>query len=89
MHFVTDCTDADHPEVTLGHILSFFTGAEYPPPQGFDESPSIRFNPTSEFPLASTCALELTLPTKFYDEPKLFKERMVYGIQNHGGFGLL
>ena len=83
-----NCTDAEHPEVTLEYILSFITGAEYPPPLGFDESPGIRFS-TSEFPLASTCALELILPTKYYDKPELFKERMVCGLQNHGDFGLL
>ena len=76
-------------KVSLVQILSFFTGTEYPPPGGFQVPASINFNPTSEFPLASTCAIQLTLPTQHYDNPERFFERMVYGIANHGRFGLL
>ena len=82
-------SDAEDPEVTFSQLLSFFTGSEYPPPLGFHCTPSLRFTSDSEFPLASTCALELTLPTKHYGNPDLFREKMVYGLKNHGGFGLL
>ena len=72
-------------EVTLGNLLSFFTGAEYPPSLGFGIPASVRFNSDSQFPLASTCALELTLPTMYYNNPVLFREKFIYGVKNHGG----
>ncbi len=86
---VSHITDGRIPVLTLGQVLSFFTGAEYPPPLGFDLEPMIRFSTVSDFPLASRCALELTLPTKFYNDYTMFKEKMIYGLCNHGGFGLL
>ena len=75
-------------DVTLGQILSFFTGTEYPPALGFDDIVSLKFNSTSEFPMASTCALDLILPTKYYLDENSFREKMIYGILNHGGFGI-
>ena len=67
----------DDAVVSLGDVLAFFTGAEYPPPLGFDLKPIVRFTSTSTFPLASTCALELTLPTVHFDKPDLFKEKII------------
>ena len=82
-------TEADVPlELSLGQILNFFSGSAYPPPMGFDAPASIHFNCTSEFPLATTCAIQLILPTKHYDNPGVFRERMIYAMTNHGGFGL-
>lgn len=75
--------------VSLGDVLAYFTGAQYPPPLGFDAKAAVRFNSISPFPLASTCALELTLPTMFFDKPEVFKEKVAYALHNHGGFGLL
>ncbi len=43
---------------------------------------------TSIYPMASTCALTLILPTK-YDNYSEFKEKMAFAIKNNGGFGLL
>ena len=54
-----------------------FTGANYPPPLGFDQPAALWFSPLAEFPCASTCALELTLPTKYHDSPDMFKEKMI------------
>ena len=71
----------------LTEVLSFFSGAEYPPPLGFDVDPSVGFS-NLEYPTASTCALELTLPTKHHDKPLVFREKMIYALKNHGGFGL-
>ena len=82
-------TDEGSPEVTLEEVLNFFTGATYPPPLGFDVPASVWFSPTAEFPQASTCALQLTLPTKYYGNPERFHDKMVYALKNHGGFGLL
>ena len=73
--------------VHLSTVLSFFTGAESLPPMGFGMAPVLRFDPSNMFPTASTCALELTLPTKYHNQPHLFKEKMVYAFKNHGGFG--
>ena len=56
--FLFYITEADDPPVTLELILNFFSGCEYPPPMGFDTTPSIHFNTTFDFPLASTCAIE-------------------------------
>lgn len=81
--------DAESPKVTLGQVLSFFSGAEYPPPLGFNIPPAIYFSATNVFPQASTCALTLTLPTKYFDQPESFEEKMIYALKNHGGFGLL
>ena len=73
--------------VSLGHLLSFFTGADYPPPMGFHVKPELRFNGSNDFPTASTCALQLTLPTKH--QASQFKQKMIYALLNHGGFGAL
>lgn len=75
-------------DLSLGQVLNFFTGTEYPPPLGFDCPVSVHFHATSDFPMASTCALQLTLPTKYYADVRTFNEKMVYGFANHGGFGL-
>lgn len=82
--------DDSEAEVSLKDVLSFFTGAQQPPPLGFLPG-TLRFNEDAkaEFPTASTCSLDLTLPTKHYQSPSLFNERLVYALKNHGGFGLL
>ena len=53
--------------ISLRYILSFFGGAERIPAVGFDAVPSLRFDldPCAVFPTASTCAVELTLPTVY------------------------
>lgn len=83
------CAETEHHDVTLGQVLSFCTGSEYPPPLGFDRQITIRFTASSDFPLASTCALELTVPSKFFNDVETFKQKLVYGLLNHGGFGML
>ena len=69
-------------------VLAFFTGAEDIPPLGFETTPGLRFCNSIVFPTASTCALELTLPTKYHDNEEVFREKIIYGMLNHGGFGL-
>jgi len=81
--------NAENCEITLEEILSFFTGSEYPPPLGFETVPSVQFSSYIEYPTASTCVLEITLPTKYHDSPKDFNAKMIYALKNHGGFGLL
>ncbi|XP_064398957.1 uncharacterized protein LOC135345463 [Halichondria panicea] len=85
-----ECVEGDSEDsVSLKTILSFTTGSESVPPMGFDNSLGLRFNDTNVFPTSSTCALELTLPSKYYNNPEEFKKKMVYGMKNHGGFGCL
>ena len=57
-----DFTDS----IGLHNVLSFFTGAEIIPPLGFEITPSLRFS-DSMLPTASTCALQLVLPTSYYN----------------------
>ena len=78
-----DFTDS----IVLHNVLSFFTGAEIIPPLGFEITPSLRFS-DSMLPTASTCALQLILPTSYYNNEELFKEKMIYAMLNHDGFGL-
>lgn len=68
-------------------VMVFFSGAEGIPPVGYSQNPSINFNPNSAFPTASTCALELTLPTR-YSSYELFKHALDTAFTMHGGFGL-
>ena len=85
-HFAAD--DDDDAEVSLSTVLSFFTGADVPPPLGFHPA-TLKFSEVvAEFPTASSCALELTLPTKHHNNPDMFREKFVYALKHHGGFGL-
>ena len=68
-------------------ILAFFTGADSIPPLGYS-SVVLNFNAKNHYPTASTCALELTLPTK-YTNYEQFKRQMDVALSMHGGFGLL
>ena len=75
-------------EISLGDILSFFTGADRIPPLGFiDHDTTLNFSCVNPYPTASTCGLCLTLPTK-YDNYDDFKAAFVFSMQHHGGFGL-
>ena len=73
--------------VTLKCILQFFTGAETLPPMGFSYDPELNFNGTNMYPTASTCAVQLTLPTR-YSTYENFKASLTTGFLCHGGFGL-
>ena len=73
--------------VSLETVLSFFTGASEVPPLGFPHSPQLNFSSTSPYPTASTCAIELTLPT-MYKNSTQFEESMEQAFLSHGGFGL-
>ena len=74
--------------ISMGSILSFFTGADHIPPLGFDEA-TLNFSDNNPYPTASTCALCLTLPTKYHGSYADFKENFTFAMHNHGGFGLL
>ena len=80
---VQSLADPGEATVTLEGILQFFTGAIQAPCIGFHD-PELNFN---VYPTASTCALQLTLPTKYsvYED---FKKSLTTGFLCHGGFGL-
>lgn len=73
-------------EITMGDVLSFFTGADNIPPLGLGDA-TLTFNDTNPYPTASTCGLCFTLPT-MYRNYSSFKEQFIFAILNHGGFGL-
>jgi len=73
--------------VPIRSVLSFFSGGEEIPPMGFDYEPQVNFNEDNVYPTASTCAVQLTLPTK-YKQYESFKSAMTQGFLCHGGFGL-
>ena len=79
-------TTSDVPKVSLKMILAFFTGADSIPPIGYNKV-TMSFNGDNPYPTASTCGLELTLPTK-YDEYGDFKRSLNVAFTMHGGFGL-
>ena len=76
------------PGMELSDVLSFFTGSRYPPPIEYDTQPTLNFKSDAMYPLASTCALQLTLPTMYHSDPTAFQDKVVFGMKNHGGFGL-
>lgn len=75
-------------EVTLEELLVFFSGCNKIPPCGFGDRPRLNFSSEDVFPTASTCVPMLTLPTRYHNDPQAFYDKVVYAIQNHGGFGL-
>ena len=75
---------------TLGDLLSFFTGSSTIPPQGFNKQCTITFNHGSDrLPTASTCSLEIRLPTCHGEDYGSFKDAMVLALKCHDGFGQL
>ena len=74
-------------KVSLKMILSFFTGADDIPPMGYAHAPELNFNPNSPYPTSSTCALQLTLPTRYSDYGP-YKQALDTAFTMHGGFGL-
>ena len=76
--------------MSLKNVLPFFTGAEDIPLTGYDTTPTLMFDHTSNpFITASTCAVQLTLPTIHSDDQAVFDEKVIYALRHHGGFGLV
>ena len=73
--------------VSLKTVLAFFTGADCIPPLGYT-SAVLSFNESNPYPTASTCAIQLTLPTKYTDYEQ-FRHNLEIAFQMHGGFGLI
>ena len=68
-------------------VMSFFSGAEDIPPMGYIRTPEINVNHAATYPTASTCALQLTLPT-CHSQYQQFKTALDTAFVMHGGFGL-
>ena len=69
-------------------VLFFFSGVDKVSLTGLPYKPKLKFNPTSLFPTASTCLLELTLPTQLNNSYDTFKRNFPVAFKHHGGFGL-
>ena len=67
----------------------FFSGSDRIPPLGFDVEPSVIFlhDQGSRFATASTCSLQLRLPTSHGENYTKFKEDIVLSINGNDGFG--
>lgn len=65
--------------------MVFVTGAEEPPPLGFDSYPTVEFT-DDRLPTSNTCGTVLRLPTMYtqYDD---FKEAIDFAILNSPCFG--
>lgn len=63
-------------------VLAFFTGGDSIP-LGY-KSAVLSFNPVNPYPTASTCATELTLPSKYRDYEQ-FKKQLDTAFRLHGG----
>eukprot|EP00731_Ephydatia_muelleri_P014783 Em0008g503a len=84
--FIEECNDETADGCTLGDLLSFFTGSSTIPPQGFNKQCTITFNHGSDrLPTASTCSLEIRLPTCHGEDYGSFKDAMVLALKCHDG----
>jgi hypothetical protein len=57
--YVGEVEQEDGHTLTLGDILSFFTGSTGIPPMGFNDVGTLNFNSTNVFPTALTCSFTL------------------------------
>jgi hypothetical protein len=75
----------DEASANLEDVLVFITGANVPPPLGFDSTPTIELT-DGNFPTANTCSTTLHLPT-VYEEYEVFKGKMDFSILNSPSLG--
>ncbi|XP_028412537.1 G2/M phase-specific E3 ubiquitin-protein ligase-like [Dendronephthya gigantea] len=81
--YLQDCGDGEA-QATLEDVLIFSTGANSPPPIGFDEEPKIAFT-EEKYPKANTCVHLLYLPT-IHNSFEDFKETIDFAILNSPTF---
>ncbi|XP_014679921.1 PREDICTED: uncharacterized protein LOC106819862 [Priapulus caudatus] len=84
MMFLQDC-GSNIGKCKLEDVLAFVTGARHRPPCGYGVQPQITFCGASPLPSASTCAVQLVLPTGLGEEE--FHDKMTEGILGALGFG--
>jgi len=73
----------------LEDVLVFFTGADRVPPLGFAKECSVTFlhGPGEKLATASTCDLQLRLPTCHQEDFASFKEAFIMSLKDNDGFG--
>ena len=77
---LTDCSIED--------VLVFFSGTDRVPPLNFEKQPTITLhNAYAKFATASTCDLQLRLPTGYGEDYDAFKSAMVMALKDNDGFG--
>ena len=69
-------------------MLVFFTGTDRVPPLGFSKPLTVSFllDEKEMFATASTCDLQLRLPTR-YGDYNSFADAMVLSLKGNDGFG--
>ena len=70
-------------------MLVFFTGADRIPPMGFSKRLTATFllNPKDKFATASTCDLQLRIPTGYGNNLDAFVDAMILSLKGNDGFG--
>lgn len=73
----------------MSDVLAFCTGADKIPPLGFGQMPKIMFlgKDQGRFATASTCDLQLRLPTIHGENLTFFRESMIMSLKDNDGFG--
>lgn len=79
-------TDGDS-ECSLEDVLVFFSGAACIPPLGFEKDPILTFNRGCRLATASTCDLQLRIPTIHGNDYPSFREAMILSFKGNDGFG--
>ena len=76
--------------VTVEDIMSFTTGISQVPFGGFHATPSIKFlhGVDKVLATASTCSLQLRLPTKYGEDYTAFESSLILSIKGNMGFGI-
>lgn len=74
-------------ECSLEDILIFFSGTDRVPPLGFHVQPTLAFNHGARLATASTCDLQLRIPTSHGISYPNFKEAIILSIKGNDGFG--
>ena len=74
---------------SIEDVLVFFSGTNRVPPLNFDKQPTITFlhSACAKFATASTCDLQLRLPTGYGEDYEAFKSAMVMAVKDNDGFG--
>ena len=74
---------------SIEDVLVFCTGTDRVPPLQFNKQPTVTFLHASsaKFATASTCDLQLRLPTSYGADFDAFKGAMVMALKDNDGFG--
>ena len=70
----------------LEDVLVFFSGAGHIPPLCFEKEPTLTFNQGCRLATASTCDLQLRIPTIHGNNYSSFREAMILSCKGNDGF---